>query len=149
MNKFSNIDNNRSCIGIDTGKDQLDIYADMSQELFACGNRPKDLRSLAKRLEEMNPRLIVLEASGGYERAAVTAFSERSLPVAVVYPKRVRQFTKGLGIIAKTDKVDAQVIAYYTRVADPAPTPPKTLDGSSYLPPCPAYRDASLGTKSH
>jgi len=126
MNKFSNIHDNRPCIGIDTGKDQLDIYADLTQQLFTCDNRPKDLRRLAKELKEMNPRLIVLEASGGYERAAVTAFSELSLPVAVVYPKRVRQFARGLGIIAKTDKVDARVIAYYARVADPAPTPPRT-----------------------
>jgi len=131
MNKFSNIANNRPCIGIDTGKDQLDIFADTSQELFTCDNRPKDLRRLAKQLEGMNPQLIVLEASGGYERAAVTAFSELSLPVAVVYPKRVRQFARGLGIIAKTDKIDARVIAYYARVADPAPTPPKTSELSA------------------
>jgi transposase len=131
MNKFSNIDNNRPCIGIDTGKAQLDIYADTSQKLFTCDNRPKDLRRLAKQLEGMNPQLIVLEASGGYERAAVTAFSELSLPVAVVYPKRVRQFARGLGIIAKTDKIDAQVIAYYARVAAPAPTPPKTSELSA------------------
>jgi transposase len=110
MNKFSNIDDSRPCIGIDTGKDQLDICADTVQELFTCHNRPKDLRRLAKQLEEMNPRLIVLEASGGYEKAAVAAFSELSLPVAVVYPKRVRQFARGLGIIAKTDKVDARVL---------------------------------------
>jgi len=125
MNKFSNIDD-RPCIGIDTGKDQLDIFADTSPKPFTCDNRPKELRSLAKQLKAMNPRLIVLEASGGYERAAVMAFSELSLPVAVVYPKRVRQFARGLGIMAKTDSIDARVIAYYARVADPTPTPIKT-----------------------
>lgn len=115
----------RPCVGIDTGKDKLDIFIDSTGQLFTCANEAKELRALAKELAVFAPQMIVLEASGGYERAAVMAFSELSLPVAVVYPKRVRQFARGLGIMAKTDAVDARVLARYARTADLVPTPLK------------------------
>lgn len=118
----------RPCVGIDTGKDKLDIFIDSTEQLLTCANEPKELRALAKELAALKPEMIVLEASGGYERAAVVAFSELSLRVAVVYPKRVRQFAGGLGIMAKTDAVDARVIARYARTAQLAPTPPKSAE---------------------
>jgi len=124
MNKTSAFSSSsRPCVGIDTGKDKLDIFIDSIDQSLTCANEPKELRALAKRLRALKPEMIVLEASGGYERAAVSAFSAHSLPVAVVYPKRVRQFARGLGIMAKTDKIDARVIARYARTADLAPTP--------------------------
>jgi transposase len=125
INKTSLSAKTRPCVGIDTGKDKLDIFIDSSDQLLSCLNEPKELRALAKQLQSLEPELIVLEASGGYERAAVVAFSELSLPVAVVYPKRARQFARGLSIMAKTDAVDARVIARYARTADLALTPLK------------------------
>lgn len=124
-NKNPIISEARPCVGIDTGKDKLDVFIDSTGQLLICANEPKELRALAKQLKALDPEMIVLEASGGYERAAVAAFSELSLPVAVVYPKRVRQFARGLGIMAKTDAVDARVIARYGRTADLSPTPLK------------------------
>jgi transposase len=132
MNKNTNVSapfsNSAPCIGIDTGKDKLDIFIDSAVsggQFQACANEPKELRSLAKKLAKLSPRMIVLEASGGYEKAAVAAFAALSLPVVVAHPMRVRQFARGLGILAKTDSVDARVIARYARTADLVPAPPK------------------------
>ncbi len=113
-------------IGIDVAKDSLVVFADSSNEYLNCPNAKKDLTSLARRLKKLDPELIVLEASGGYEKAAAAAFSQAGLPVAVVYPRRVRQFAHGLGIIAKNDEIDAKLIAYYGRVAGIQPQPKQT-----------------------
>lgn len=113
-------------IGIDVAKDSLVVFADSSNEYSSCPNAKKELTALAKRLNKLDPELIVLEASGGYEKAAASTFSQAGLPVAVVYPRRVRQFAHGLGIIAKNDEIDARVIAYYGRVADIQPQPRQT-----------------------
>ena len=105
-------------IGIDVAKDTLVIFVDSSNELSICPNAKKDLVSVSKRFRKLAPKLIVLEASGGYEKLAANVFSKAGLPVAVVYPRRVRQFAHGLGVIAKNDEIDARIIAYYGRVAD-------------------------------
>lgn len=113
-------------IGIDVAKDSLVIFVDSSSEHLSCPNAKKELSALAKRFSKLDPQLIVLEASGGYEKAAAAAFLQAGLPVAVVYPRRVRQFAHGLGIIAKNDEIDARIIAYYGRVADIQPQPKQT-----------------------
>lgn len=84
------------------------------------------IRRLGKRLAKLGPKLVVFEASGGYEGLAVSIFipTHRDLPTAVIYPKRVRQFAAGLGVMAKTDAIDARMIAYYARVAKIQPIPP-------------------------
>ena len=113
----------RPFIGIDVAKESLVIFVDYSNESFSCPNAKKELAVLAKRFSKLDPQLIVLEASGGYEKAAAEAFSQADLPFAVVFPRRVRQFAHGLGIIAKNDEIDARVIARYGRVADVQPQP--------------------------
>lgn len=123
MNKFQQISDQRTFIGIDVAKDSLALFIDSSNQHLDCLNQPKELHKLAKKLLKLHPALIVLEATGGYENAAVSVFQQFDLPVAVVFPKRVRQFALGLGLIAKTDEIDARVLAYYGRVAQIQPRP--------------------------
>jgi transposase len=123
MNKFQQISNHQTFIGIDVAKDSVAIFVDSANQHSDCLNQIKDLTKLAKKLKKLNPTLIILEATGGYETLCAIAFAEAELPFAVVYPKRVRQFAFGLGIIAKTDEIDATLLAYYGRVARIAAKP--------------------------
>lgn len=125
MKKESYISSEKSVIGIDVAKDKIDIFidSDTSGESITCLNQPRELKKLANRFKKISPALIVMEATGGYETAAAIAFGEAELPFAIVFPRRVRQFALGLGMNAKTDDIDARVIAYYGRVADITPVP--------------------------
>jgi len=118
----------RPFVGIDVAKETLVIFIDSLNEHLTCSNTKKDLTAFAKRLSKLDPQLIVLEASGGYEKAAADAFSQAGLPFAVVFPRRVRQFAHGLGIIAKNDEIDARIIARYGRVAEVQPQPQQTQE---------------------
>jgi len=122
-NKFENISKDHTFIGIDVAKDSIAVFIDSIDEDFLCPNQPKDLTRLARRLKKLKPALIVLEATGGYETNAAIAFAKFELPYAIVYPLRVRLFARGLGLIAKTDQIDAQLLAYYGRVANVQPKP--------------------------
>jgi transposase len=117
LNKHSNISNEPIFIGIDVAKETLAVFVDSSRTHSECLNQTTDLRKLAKQFKKLNPTLIVLEATGGYEMTAALVFTDFELPFAIVYPKRVRQFANGLGILAKTDKIDAETIAYYGKIA--------------------------------
>ena len=95
MNGVTDVQMDGTVIGIDVAKAELVIYADREKELFAAVNAAADLRRAGRRLLKLEPRLVVFEASGGYEALAVRIFTELGLPVAVVYPKRIRQFVRG------------------------------------------------------
>lgn len=110
-------------IGIDIAKESVVGFIDSTGEQFSCRNESKELRKLARRLGKLKPALIVPEASGGYERPCAEAFDEASLPFSIAFPRRVRQFALGLGVIAKTDEIDAKMIAWYGRTAQIEPTP--------------------------
>jgi len=110
-------------IGIDVSKDNLEVFNDLSSHRTVCPNKMRDLDRLAKDLKKASPELIVMEATGGYETLAATAFTKAGLPFAIVFPRRVRQLAHGLGIVAKNDEIDARVIAYYGRVANIKPKP--------------------------
>jgi len=113
----------RSFVGVDVAKDELVIYIDSETRHITCPNRAKDLRRVGRQLKKLDPALITFEASGGYETLAAVTFSELELPIAIVFPLRVRQFAFGIGIIAKTDEIDAQIIAYYGKTAGIEPRP--------------------------
>lgn len=106
-------------IGIDIAKGRLDIASRPSGESWACANDDPGISDLIKRLRCLRPTLVVMEATGGYERSLVTALAAAGLPFAVVNPRQVRDFARGLGLLEKTDKLDARVLAHFADVARP------------------------------
>ena len=106
-------------IGIDTHKDALAMYADGRGGHWECSNDEAGIEELVTTMHELSPTLIVVEASGGYERRMVAAAYAAGLPVAVVNPTRVRRLAEALGIIAKTDQIDARVIARFACMVRP------------------------------
>lgn len=107
------------CVGIDVAKDKLDTAIDTTGELFVHANDATGMARLIATLQPLQPRFIVVEATGGYETELVTALALAGLPVCLVAPRRIRAFARGLGILAKTDRLDAQVLARYGREARP------------------------------
>jgi transposase len=107
-------------IGIDVAKDELVIFFDGDQSSISIANTQSSLTELAE-LWQSYPRLqrIVIEASGGYETLAVSILANNKLPVSLVNPKRVRDFAKGLGKLAKTDRIDAALLAVFGQMTAP------------------------------
>ncbi len=108
-------------IGIDVSKASLDVFVRPQGQHFIVPNDDLGVERLIQRLTELQPHIIVLEASGGYESLATSALAEAHLPVALVDPKAVRQFAKATGKLAKTDKIDAQVLAHFAEAVRPQP----------------------------
>ncbi len=107
--------------GIDVSKARLDVAIDSGGGSWSVANDAAGIAKLCRRLKQYAPRLIVLEASGGYERAAVAALQKSGLAVAVANPRQVRDYAKASGILAKTDSIDALVIARFGKVFKPRP----------------------------
>ena len=118
-------------IGIDVSKVRLDVYSLEDGRRLAVGNDAAGIAALADRLGLSARDLLVMEASGGYERRAHRHLSERGLRVAIGNAARVRDFAKASGRLAKTDRVDAEMIAHYGAFARPAPTP--LVDGARQM----------------
>jgi transposase len=111
-------------IGIDVSKGRLDV-AVHGQGLKDLANTAAGHRQLVRWLREQAPRQVVLEASGGYERAVLAALYQAGLPVVRINPRQARDFAKATGQLAKTDRLDAQVLAQMAQVLDlPAYAPP-------------------------
>jgi len=100
-------------IGIDVSKDWLDLAATPMELLLRVTNDAAGLAQLVATLGPLAPTLVVLEASGGYETTAAITLAAGALPVAVVNAKHVRNFAKAMGILAKTDRIDASVLAIF------------------------------------
>jgi transposase len=113
-----------SCyVGIDVAKAWLDIAVRPSGAQWRIANTEADLPLLVERLATLAPRVIVLEATGGYERGIVAALAAAKVPVAVVNPRQVRDFAKATGRLAKTDQLDAYVLAHFAEAIRPEPRP--------------------------
>lgn len=110
-------------VGLDVSKHHLDVAVRPQHRHFVVANDDQGLKQLVKRLATLRPELIVLEASGGYEVLATAALAEAQLPVALVNPQAVRQFAGATGKLAKTDKIDAQVLAHFADALRPEPRP--------------------------
>jgi len=107
-------------IGIDVSKAKLDIAWGPNGPLETIENTDQDIaRLLIKKIEDPVNTLIVMEATGGYESGLVEMLHKSNLSLAVVNPRRVRDFAKGIGLDAKTDLIDAKVIAHYGEVVKP------------------------------
>lgn len=100
-------------IGVDVGKHQLDFYIDSTQTHFISPNDHCGIQDAIKRLKQVKPNRIIIEATGRMELAFVHAAAKARLPVCVVNPLQIRRFAGALGQLAKTDKLDAQLIAHY------------------------------------
>lgn len=110
-------------IGIDVAKAQLDIALRPSGERWAVPNDAGGVATLVDRVQTLKPTLIVLEATGGLERAVTSALATAGLPVVVVNPRQVRDFARATGQLAKTDVLDARALAHFADVIRPAPRP--------------------------
>jgi transposase len=110
-------------VGIDVSKDRLDVAVRPSGEVFAIERNPAGLEQLTLRLGALSPKLVALEASGGFETIVTAALAAAQLPVVMVNPGQVRAFAKALGQRAKTDPIDAAVIAHFAEATKPEPRP--------------------------
>ena len=115
--------NHQVFVGLDVSKQKLDVAVRPQNRHFVTPNDDRGIRQLVKRLAALKPQLIVLEASGGYEFLVTAALAEAQLPVALVNPQLVRQFAGATGKLAKTDKIDAQVLAHFAEAVKPEPRP--------------------------
>jgi len=107
-------------IGIDVSKARLDVAIRPSGQTESVSNDTAGIEALVKRLSERRPALIVLEATGGVERSVTRALASAELPVVVVNPRQIRDFAKATGQLAKTDGIDALVLARFAEAVRPA-----------------------------
>ena len=98
-------------VGIDVSKAELEVA--VGGEAWTIPNDESGIETLLERLSERTPDLVVLEATGGYETAAVASLAEAGLPVVVANPRQVRDFARATGKLAKTDRIDARVLALF------------------------------------
>ena len=110
-------------IGIDVAKDRLDVHVRPAGEAFGVAREAKGLAELVERLRSLTPALIVLEATGGFERTVAAALAAAKLPLVVVNPRQIRDFARAIGRLAKTDAIDAAVIAQFAEAIRPEPRP--------------------------
>ena len=111
------------CVGIDVSKDRLDVHLRPSDEAFAVARDGKGLENLVERLRPLDVSLIVIEATGGFETTVAAALAGAGLPLAVVNPRQIRDFARALGRLAKTDAIDAKVIALFAERIEPPARP--------------------------
>lgn len=115
----ANIRNKERHVGIDIGKDTLDIFIYELEKHWQTGNTLVDIKKLLTQLKHYQLTRVLVEATGGYERKLVEACAEKDLPIIIVPPIKVRQFAKAQGVMAKTDKIDARLIAQFGVVMQP------------------------------
>lgn len=115
-------------VGIDVAKATLDVAIGSNGEVFQVENSESAIAQLTDRLQQRAPALVVLEATGGYESLVAGALAGHGIPVAVVNPRQVRDFAKATGVLAKTDRLDARVLARFAEAVRPEPRPLPTKE---------------------
>jgi len=110
-------------IGLDVAKDRLDLHVRPGGEAFSVAHDEPGVIALLDRLRTLAPTLIALEATGGYEATVAATLASAGLPVAVVNPRQIRDFARATGLLAKTDRLDARVIAHFAEAIRPAVRP--------------------------
>lgn len=110
-------------VGIDVSKDRLDVHVRPSGEAFAVARDGKGLEQLIERLRVVSPVLVAVEATGGFETIVAAALAGAHLPLAVINPAQIRHFAQAVGKRAKTDPIDAAVIARFAEAVKPEPRP--------------------------
>jgi len=113
------VTSNAEFVGVDVSKDNLDVASWTSNEYKRFQNDPTGIQELIDWLKTLQAELIVLEATGGLELPFVAELAFEKMPVAVVNPRRIREFARSIGQLAKTDKLDARVIAHFGAATHP------------------------------
>jgi transposase len=113
----------QTLVGIDVAKDRLDVHVRPSDETFAVARDSEGLAALIERLAPLDPGLVVVEATGGFEQTLAAALVAAGMPLAVVNPRQIRDFARATGQLAKTDALDAKAIARFAEAVRPAPRP--------------------------
>jgi transposase len=113
----------RIIVGIDVSKDRLDVAVRPSGKAFTVSRNADGVEQLVAQLCKLSPHLVALEATGGFETVVAAALAAAGLPVVVVNPAQVRAFATAIGQRAKTDPIDAGVIARFTEATNPEPRP--------------------------
>ena len=114
---------NKEYVGVDVSKESLDMVVYSTGETRSFGNDDAGIAKATTWLKQVNSAIIVMEATGGMEVSLYIALQEANLPVAVINPRQIRDFAKSMGILAKTDKVDAKVLARYAATIQPEAHP--------------------------
>lgn len=117
------MDSSPSFVGIDVAKAHLDLAVRPTGETWRVSHDAPGIAQILTDLQELLPALVVVEATGGLELPLVAALGVAALPVAVVNPRQVRDFAKATGRLAKTDRLDAQVLAHFAQAVQPPPRP--------------------------
>ena len=107
-------------VGVDVSKDRLDVHVRPGGEAFAVSRDGNGLGQLVERLQALSPTLVAVEATGGFETIVAAAIAGAELPLAVVNPAQIRHFAQAVGKRAKTDPIDAGVIAHFAEAVRPA-----------------------------
>ncbi|MGH7363754.1 MAG: IS110 family transposase, partial [Candidatus Methylomirabilales bacterium] len=110
-------------VGIDVAKATLDVAVHPTAARWTAAHTERAVAALTTRLAALAPALVVLEATGGLERPLVGALAAAGLPVVVVNPRQIRDFAKATGTLAKTDALDAAVLAHFAAAVRPTPRP--------------------------
>lgn len=113
------MDHEQIFIGIDVSKNQLNVAIRPGTDFFTVNNDDHGISNLVRRLTELEPQLVLLEASGGYEILAAAALRQSGLPAQIINPRQVREFARSTGKLAKTDKIDAAVLAHFAPLLQP------------------------------
>src|SRR4030042_4436361 len=110
-------------IGIDVSKDTLDVAVHGDKQHWSFANDEAGITKIVSKLRQLNPELVVLEATGGFEVALAADLGVAKIPTAVVNPRPLRDFAKSVGMLAKTDILDARIIARFAATVKPPPHP--------------------------
>ena len=121
----------RIFVGIDIAKDQVDVHVRPTDERFQLSRTDAGLAELVARLQPLGPRLVVLEATGGYEIPVAAALASAGVPVAVVNPRQIRDYARATGQLAKTDALDARLMALFAEAVQPEVRPLPTPEAQA------------------
>src|SRR5262245_4163878 len=114
--------NSSTVVGIDVSKATLDVFSDTPAEAFSVANTPEGIAALLARMRPWTVQRVVIEYTGGYERRVAAELMSNGFPVALVNPRQVRDFARAMGLLAKSDRLDARLLAEFGRVLQPKPS---------------------------
>lgn len=115
-------------VGIDVSKTRLDVAVGSDGDEWQAGNNAQGIQKIIARLQEITPHMVIIESTGNLERELMLALHEASLPFCRVHPGRVREYARSIGLLAKTDRLDARLLARFGKGTEPAATCLPTAD---------------------